>query len=281
MVNAALVLRRPLLVTGPPGCGKSSLAFAVAEELDLGPVLHWPITTRTTLTEGLYHYDAIARLHAASLAASRQAQGGSKAAEAEEIGRFIRLGPLGTALLSPDPQRPRVLLIDEIDKSDIDLPNDLLHFFEEGQFEIPELKRQHTGSEEPIEVQVHGSEERASVKDGQVQGRVFPFVVMTSNEERAFSPAFLRRCLRLEIRPPGEADLADIVRRHFDERSDQLGQESLLELVRDFIGRRNEGASLATDQLLNVIHLLLGGADLRAQGGEADLQEAILRSLSE
>src|SRR5947209_8402500 len=132
MINAALYLRRPLFVTGKPGCGKSSLAYAVAYELKLGPVLRWSITTRVTLKDGLYHYDAIGRLQEASLASKGNAL-------IPDIGQYLRLGPLGTALLPRE--RPRVLLIDEIDKSDIDLPNDLLNIFEEGEYDIPELAR--------------------------------------------------------------------------------------------------------------------------------------------
>ena len=130
MVNAALALRRPLLITGNPGTGKSSLAYAVARELGLKNVLKWAITTRTTLKDGLYSYDAIARLQDAQASGEDNRQ---------ETGNYITLGPLGTAFLPAD--LPRVLLIDEIDKSDIDLPNDLLNLFEDGEFSIPELQR--------------------------------------------------------------------------------------------------------------------------------------------
>ena len=115
-------------------------------ELKLGPVLYWPINSRSTLTEGLYGYDAIGRLHETSVQqASAAGSGDTHAGESEkhgtppDIGSYITLGPLGTALLPSD--RPRVLLIDEIDKGDIDLPNDLLNIFEEGRYTIPELAR--------------------------------------------------------------------------------------------------------------------------------------------
>src|SRR5205823_6354697 len=111
MVNAALYLRRPLLVTGRPGTGKSTLAYSIAFELKLGPVLYWPITSRSTLTESLYQYDALGRLQEASLQQSASRSGDF---QSPDIGRFIRLGPLGTALLPR--ARPRVLLIDELDK---------------------------------------------------------------------------------------------------------------------------------------------------------------------
>lgn len=141
-VNAALLLRRPLLVTGRPGTGKTSLTYAVAHELGLEPVLRWPVTSRTQLQEGLYRYDAIGRLQDTPRA-------GKHEGEPPDIGNYLTLGPLGTALFGRVAQTeegkpvvyPRVLLIDEIDKSDIDLPNDLLHLFEEGEFEIPELAR--------------------------------------------------------------------------------------------------------------------------------------------
>jgi MoxR-like ATPase len=98
LVNAALILRRPLLVTGKPGTGKSSLAYAVAHQLKLGKVLTWPITTRSTLQQGLYSYDAIARLQDASLAQYRRGEPGASALkpalQTTDIGRYIRLGAL-------------------------------------------------------------------------------------------------------------------------------------------------------------------------------------------
>ncbi|MFD0411364.1 AAA family ATPase [Kitasatospora sp. NPDC127116] len=248
LVNAALYLRRPLLVTGPPGSGKSSLPYAVARELSLGPVLRWNITSRTTLEDGLYSYDPLSRLYAASRAADGRPAGGGPGGPApgEAVEDHLRLGPLGTALLPYE--QPRVLLIDEIDKCDLDLPNDLLNILEGGWYEIPELVRAARSTPEAA-VMIDGSDRRVPVRRGRVRCRAFPFVVLTSNGEREFPPAFLRRCVTLRFARPGQEQLEEIVRAHLGELDDNARR-----LLDRFLARAEAG-ELATDQLLNAIYL--------------------------
>jgi MoxR-like ATPase len=272
LVNLALHLRRPLLITGKPGVGKSTLAYAVAHELGLGPVLRWPITSRAGLRDGLYAYDAIGRLHDAGIA--NGAAGGGGSGEAPDIGRYLRLGPLGTALL---PWRhPRVLLVDEIDKSDLDLPNDLLNVFEEGEFSIPELARLGAG---PQRVMTADGRETATVTGGTVRCAQFPFTVLTSNGEREFPAAFLRRCVRLEIQPPDEDRLAAMVAAHLGD--DAAAGPERAALIARFLGRqREEGAELANDQLLNA--LLMAGRGLwDSPEGRDVIEQTLLRPLNE
>jgi len=276
MVNAALYLRRPLLVTGNPGTGKSSLAYAVAYELGLGEVLYWPITTRTVLKDGLYRYDAIARLQDAQ----RENQD-----NLTNIGKYIQLGPLGTALLPSEPKRPRILLIDEIDKSDIDLPNDLLCIFEEGGFEIPELTRIRDKLDEEVKIQTFYTEKgeitdrdrTVSIKKGRIQCTEFPFIILTSNGERDFPAPFLRRCVRLTMKEPGLLELEKIVEAHLGAVSADAKT-----LIQQFFEKRNaakERGNLATDQLLNAIYLITKGQIPPGQTYE-DLIERLLKPLS-
>ena len=180
LVNAALYLRRPLLVTGKPGTGKSTLAYSVAYELGLGPVLRWPITSRSTLQDGLYSYDALGRLQDVNL----DGRDGTTA-NVTGIGDYLRLGPLGTALLPFE--RPRVLLIDEIDKSDVDLPNDLLNLFEYPAYTVHELARIADRAPD-VKVMTEDSGERVGLHHGQVLCRAFPFIVLTSDGERELPP---------------------------------------------------------------------------------------------
>jgi MoxR-like ATPase len=238
MVNAAIYLRRPLLVTGNPGTGKSSLAYLIARELGLGPTLRWPITSRTVLKDGLYLYDAIGRVQAAA----GQAPGES------DIGDFVHLGPLGTALLPFD--LPRVLLIDELDKGDIDLPNDLLNVFEEGEYDVPELVRlARRQADVPVFTADRGGS--AVVRNGVVRCRQFPIVIITSNGEREFPPAFLRRCLKLHFDAPDFDQLGGMVAAHL---GDAEGVD-LARLIADFLERSAQLGGLASDQLLNAVHL--------------------------
>jgi len=248
MVNAALYLRRPLLVTGAPGSGKTSLVDAIAYELRMGAPLRWSVTSRSTLREALYQYDAIGRLQ------EEQSQRNAN------IGDFITLGALGTALLPT--RRPRALLIDEIDKSDIDLPNDLLNVFEEGEFEIPELRRLEDST--PVEIFTSDpGQRRVWVKGGRVAAHQFPLMILTSNGEREFPAAFLRRCLRLQMpNPTGQAPEDDnhdwqrldaIVALHFDAEDRKKAQH----IIDEFKRRAATKTALATDQLLNAIYFVM------------------------
>jgi MoxR-like ATPase len=252
MVNAALYLRRPLLITGRPGSGKSSLIDAVAYELKLGEALRWPITSRTNLRQGLYEYDALGRL--------QEQQFGAKGAEAteEDIGKFIELGPLGTALLPTG--RPRALLIDEIDKGDVDFPNDLLNVLEEGRFHIPELARL---KEPVVYVREYRGTRRVPIRGGQVECREFPLVVLTSNSEREFPSPFLRRCIRLNMPVAGAKELGEIVKRHLGAEAAAMAED----MIRTF-AERSKKSVLATDQLLNSLFLL---ADINKEDREVVL----------
>jgi MoxR-like ATPase len=266
-VNAALSLRRPLLLTGAPGSGKSTVIESVAEELDLGPVLRWNITSRSTLSDALYTYDVLGRIHEQQL---KTAAG--KVESVSDIAPFLRLGPLGTALLPSG--RPRALLIDEIDKSDLDLPSDLLNVLERGEYEILELVR---SDSEKVPVRLWNSTDTHPVVRGKVACSEFPFIVMTSNEERDFPPAFLRRCIRFTMPPASEQQLRDIVAALLEMNVPETGH--VTDLVKSFAARLAAGDNLAIDQLLNAV-FVLSGTDTPKEPQRADLMNILLRKLS-
>ena len=224
------------MITGDPGVGKSTLAYSIACELGLGDVLHWHINSKSTVESGLYSYDAIARL--------QDTQSGDK--QAKDIKNYVKLNPLGVAFGS---SKKRVLLIDEIDKSDIDLPNNLLQLFEDNYFEIDILKRM--GKDIEFEI----GDETIKAENGKIENKIFPIVIMTSNNERDFPPAFMRRCLHHHIDAPDKDRILKIVEKHL--KTEQIDKiENLEEIINDFAEKR-EKSYLATDQLLNALHIRL------------------------
>lgn len=242
-VNVSIYLRRPLLVKGKPGLGKSSLAESIAQDLGI-ELIHWRITSKSTLESGLYSYDAIARLHDASRG------------EEKDINKYLTLGPLGSAfayLAQQDDttKKPKkcVLLIDEIDKSDIDLPNDLLHILEEHEFEIDELKRM----EGTHAINYYKSDDSIDITNGKITATDIPIIIMTSNDTREFPSAFLRRCIQTTITMPDKDELIQIVQDHFGSL-EQIEKD----LVDEFHNRveNPKKVHLSIDQLLNAIYLL-------------------------
>jgi len=280
-INAAIYLRRPLLVTGDAGIGKSSLAKSIAEELTDTELLSWHITSKSTLQEALYSYDALARLQDIQM---KKLYGDLKEIEKSEsistdIGNYIKLGALGEAFVS---EGTKVVLIDEIDKSDIDLPNDLLHVFEEQEFTIDEVKR---SKEESITI--------GKYTDIPSNGRIvcrgdFPIVIMTSNGEREFSSAFLRRCISIdislsEIKKTKIEQLTNIVIAHFvdstlskkeKEKEKEEIKTKLGNIVEEFVKLQSDGRILSNDQLLNIAHMILNTNE-----PYESFRESVLKSL--
>jgi MoxR-like ATPase len=264
-INAALALRRPLLLTGAPGTGKSTVIESVAEELMLGPVLRWHITSRSALPDALYRYDVLGRIQEQQL---RKLAGDVETID--DISPFLQLGPLGTALTAGI---TRALLIDEIDKSDLDLPSDLLDILERGEYEIPELARY---KDARVSIRTWDSEETCTIWRGKIQCQEFPFIIMTSNEERDFPAAFLRRCIRFAMPEPDEHAIRRIVQAHLEMKVDSTGP--MAEVISSFTERLRTGERLAVDQLLNTIFLLSGEAAPEGAQRE-DLAKILLREL--
>jgi MoxR-like ATPase len=182
------------------------------------------------------------------------------------------LGPLGTALLPYE--RPRALLIDEFDKSDFDLPGDLLEVLERGEFEIQELARH---KESVVEVREWSGLQRHRIERGRVQCTNFPIIVITSNGEREFPAPFLRRCVRFAMPRPQADFLRRVVTAHLGVQI--AGRETTGSTIREFVDRLERGNRLALDQLLSAIYLLTG--EHAPEGAQrARLQELVLRDLA-
>jgi MoxR-like ATPase len=174
-VDVAIAIERPLLVKGEPGTGKTLLAEAVAASLN-APLTRWQIRSTTRAVEGLYHYDTIRRLH--------DSRFGDR--DVTDIAAYIDLGPLGRAFEATE---RRVVLIDEIDKADLEFPNDLLHEIDVMSFTVPETGRVVTAKNRPV-------------------------VIITSNNEKELPDAFLRRCVFHWIDFPDRDLMSSIVRVH-------------------------------------------------------------------
>jgi len=187
-VNCALALEKPLLIRGEPGTGKTELAQAIAQGLDM-PLITWHIKSTTRAQEGLYHYDTVQRLYD-----SRFGDG-----SVGDIRNYIHLGPVGKAFTA---ESRVVLLIDEVDKADLEFPNDLLHELDRMRFSISELHEE-------------------------VVARHRPVVVITSNNEKELPDPFLRRCIFHYIEFPNEELLGRILKVHHPDLEEGLAQQAL------------------------------------------------------
>ncbi len=233
-VNLAIYLRRPLLLEGEAGCGKTRLARAVAYELGL-PFYRWDVRSTSKAQEGLYTYDAILRLHDVQV----KQHGGEIGAKRDPANPqdYRRFGPLGQAFRVTD--RPAVVLIDEIDKADLDFPNDLLAVLDE-----------------PWEFQIPETDETITVNNPDLR----PIVFITSNKEKGNLPApFLRRCLYFFLKFPDE-HLKAIVDAHYRDK-DAPDTDLVASAVEAFLGIRKDAALFkkpGTSEFLDWVEALRG-----------------------
>jgi MoxR-like ATPase len=219
IVNAAIVLQRPLLLKGEPGTGKTELAQVIAEDLNLR-LLRWNIKSTTKATEGLYVYDTVQRLNDSRFHDK----------DVSDIRQYIRMGKLGEALRS---EEQVVLLIDEIDKADLEFPNDLLFELDQMSFDVVET----------------GDNFRAKHR---------PIVIITSNSEKELPDAFLRRCLFHYIDFPEPAMMEKIVDVHFPDLQRNLLSQIIAKFY--FIRQKHELKKRpSTSELLDWIQAIIAG----------------------
>jgi MoxR-like ATPase len=216
-VNAAVALERPLLIKGEPGTGKTVLAYELARALN-APLITWHVKSTTKAHNGLYEYDAVSRLRDSQLGDER----------VHDVRNYLKKGKLWEAFTAP--VRP-VLLIDEIDKADIEFPNDLLQELDRMEFYVQEI-------------------------DETIRAEVRPVVVITSNNEKELPDAFLRRCFFHYIRFPDAETMQDIVEVHFPGIKPRLVSEALKTFyeIRDTPGLKKKPS---TSELLDWLKLLL------------------------
>jgi MoxR-like ATPase len=216
-VNAAMTLRRPLLVKGEPGTGKTVLAYEIAKAMGT-PLIEWNIKSTTKAHQGLYEYDAVARLRDGQLGDER----------VHDISNYIRKGKLWEAFTAPELP---VLLIDEIDKADIEFPNDLLQELDRMEFHVYETKETIKAVERPI-------------------------VIITSNNEKELPDAFLRRCFFHYIKFPDRQTMQEIINVHFPDIQSILVKKAMdiFYDVRDVPGLKKKPS---TSELLDWLKLIL------------------------
>ena len=206
-VNAALYLRRPLLLEGDPGCGKTRLAYAVAYELGF-PLHTCYIRSTSRAQDLLYDYDALGRLY--DIQEGKVADNPTKARSRQE---YVTLGELGNAIAQSQNDIPSVVLIDEIDKADIDFPNDLLLELDRLQFQVKEV----------LEMKF----DALNGKKRQERREFLPLIIVTSNREKELPKPFLRRCLFYYIEFPNQETLKQILKSHFQPKLTPLFEAAL------------------------------------------------------
>ena len=216
-VNVSIALKKPLLIKGEPGTGKTMLAEAISQALDMDLII-WSIKSTTKAQDGLYVYDTVQRLYD-----SQFGEG-----DVKDIAQYIKLGKLGEAFTS---DRQVVLLIDEIDKADLEFPNDLLWELDKMEFYINETKET-------------------------IKTKHRPIVIITSNAEKELPDAFLRRCIFHYIEFPNEEKMADIIRVHYGDIDSKLMTKAL-EAFYKIRGMKDLQKRPSTSELLDWIQALM------------------------
>jgi MoxR-like ATPase len=246
-VNAAILLGRPLLLTGEPGCGKSEFAYAVAHAAGVS-LLEAHVRSDSRARDLLYHYDALHRFGEAQIGeAAVKRDSVATMTKVVDPRNYIEILPFGRALIAPTRQ---VVLIDEIDKAPRDLPNDLLREIDRGEFEISEIPKEASG---PGGNECWGRPLARTMK--RPEGAPAPIVIITSNVERQLPEPFLRRCLFFHINFPETKQLEAILRAHVGEFPYLERVVKTFEAVRDIRGLAKKPA---TSELIDWVQVLRG-----------------------